>query len=376
VRLSGSADAGYFGGGDGSVDPGQGFDIWDARIFIDAELGESLDVADLFTIRNIGFTFEWNLVRTGHLYNDVGLLYLDFEGIAESSWLNVRVGRFQIPFGESYKLYSKGYAERFFVRQPVGGPWWWDEGALVHGADPEGRFGYVSSVTNGDNEFNDAGGGTQLTFKLWAQPTPWFYASGSGLWTSELGDTAGALWLGEAWARPFGQGSGVSNVVDGVIVPDDAEGLGSLWAAGGDVILTPLAGLRLWLAGGYYRIDSRGDTLYDRALTYWLAELVVGGELISPRWKPLFVGLRAGGLSTCDNERGYLLDRRYSSSLGYNMENMLAYTAVAGWHLGEYVTLRAEYSHRDVDLVRGAAAALPEREGNEDVYSVEVGLHF
>jgi hypothetical protein len=107
-----------------------------------------------------------------------------------------------------------------------------------------------------------------------------------------------------------------------------------------------------------------------------LAELVVGGELISPRWKPLFVGLRAGGLSTCDNERGYLLDRRYSSSLGYNMENMLAYTAVAGWHLGEYVTLRAEYSHRDVDLVRGAAAALPEREGNEDVYSVEVGLHF
>jgi hypothetical protein len=345
-------------------------------LFVDAELGDSVEFEETTLVRNMGFTFEWNLVRTGTLSNDVGLAYLDLEGLGDSPWFNLRVGRFQIPFGEAYKIYTKGYAKRSFVRQPLAAPWWWDEGALLHGSATNGRFGYLTSVTNGDSDFNDTGGGTQLTLKLWTQPTPWLYMSASGLWVSELGDIDGALWLGEAWARPFGSGAAAPNVIDGALVADDPDGLGSLWAAMADVIVKPVSGVRIWLYGGHYAIDSRGDSEYDRGLTFWLAQVTFGGELISQALHPLYVGLRADGVGTCDNERGYLFDRRYDDSLGYNMERYVAYTAVVGWHFGEYVTLRAEYSHRDVELVRGASAVLPQAGGNEDVYSVEFGLHF
>lgn len=377
VRISGSTDVGYFGGGAGSVTPDEGFDIWDARLFVDAELGESIELGGLPAIRNLGFTFEWNIVRNGSTFNDVGLAYLDLEGVGESPWLNLRVGRFQIPVGEAYKLYSKGYAERTFVHQPLGGAWWWDEGLLVHGTAPSERYGYLTSITNGDTDFNDVGGGVQLTLKLWAQPVSWLYVSASGLWTSELAQVDGALWLGESWARPFGSGGPpLPNLVDGVAVPDDPDGLGHLWTAVFDVIVTPTDGLRVWLFGGHERIDSTGASLYERELTFWLAELTLGGELIHPALRPFFVGLRADGISTLDDDRGYLLDVRYTGSLGYNMESFVAYTAVAGWRIGDYVTLRGEYSRRDVDLVRGAAAQLPESGGNADVFAVEFGLHF
>ena len=377
VRISGSADLGFFGGGDESVTSDDGFDIWDARLFVDAELGEDIQLANLPVIRNVGFTFEWNLVRNGNVSNDVGLAYIDFEGIAESPWVNLRVGRMQIPFGEAYKLYSKGYADRTFVQQPVGGPWWWDEGVLVHGSAPDGLFGYVVSLTNGDSGFNDVGGGLQSTAKLWAQPLECLYLSASGLYSSELDQVAGALWLGEGWARPVGSGGPpLPNLVDGVVVPDDPDGIGSTWAVGVDAIVTPIDGVEIWLSGGYYDIESSGASIYDRELWYWLAEVVVGGHVLNPALHPLFLGVRADGVGTFDDERGYLLDVRYTGAFGYNMEHILAYTTVVGWRLGDYVTLRAEYSHRDVSLVEGAAALLPGQTGNEDVYSIELGLHF
>ncbi|MCA9505786.1 MAG: hypothetical protein R3E53_13215 [Myxococcota bacterium] len=377
VRLSGSADAGLFGGGRDSVTPDDGFRVWDTRLFVDAELGDDVRVGDVPVIRNVGFTFEWNLVRNGDLANDVGLAYVDFEGLFESEWLNLRVGRFQIPFGEAYRLYSKGYADRSFSSQPVGGPWWWDEGVLLHGASTSGRLGYVASVTNGDTEFGDVGGDAQATLKLWAQPCSFFYASLSGLWADALGGVDGSLWLGEGWARPFGSGGPpIPNVVDGTPVADDPDGLGQTWALAADVILTPTPGLRVWLSGGRYEIDSRGAARYDRTLWYWLGEVLAEGELVHPTLRPFFLGVRVDGVGTWDQDRGYLLDVRYTADLGYNMEHLIAYTVVAGWHVTEYVTLRSEYSHRDVDLVTGAAALLPGSTGDEDTWTIEVGIHF
>jgi hypothetical protein len=377
VRISGSADLGFFGGGNESVTSDDGFDVWDTRLFVDAELAESVEIGSVPVIRNIGFTFEWNIVRNGSTSNDIGVAYLDFEGLNQSPWLNLRVGRFQPAFGEAYKLYSKGYAERVFVRQPVGGPWWWDEGVMLHGATPSGKFGYLTSVTNGDSDFNDSGGGLQLTLKLWTQPISWLYISASGLWTDKLHDVDGALWLGESWARPFGSGGPpLPNVIDGAVVPDDPDGLGHTWAIGLDFIVRPVDGIRVWLGGGRYDIESNGASIYDRELWYWIAEFEINGKVFSSALHPLFLGLRADGLGTWDDDRGYLLDVRYTGDFGYNMKRITAYSAVLGWRLGEYVTMRAEYSLRDVSLVRDAAALLPSSTGNEDVYSIEFGLHF
>ncbi|MEZ4330446.1 MAG: hypothetical protein R3F35_01735 [Myxococcota bacterium] len=376
IRISGSADLGFFGGGRQSVESDDGFDVWDTRLFVDADLGEDVELGGRPMLRNLGFTFEWNIARLGTRTTDVGLAYLDLEGLGRSPWLNLRVGRFQVPFGEAYKLYSKGYAGRSFVTQPVGGPWWWDEGILLHGTAPSDRFGYVASLTNGDTDFNDVGGDYQLTAKLWAQPFAFLYVSASGLFTSALEQVDGALWLGEGWPRPFGSGTPLTAHFEGAPVAADPDGLGHVWAVALDVVITPLDGVRIWLAGGRVDLPSQGASRYDRALAYGLGEIVLGGQLVSPGLKPLFVGLRVDGVGTFDDGRGYLLDVRYTGDYGYDMVHLLAYTAVAGWRLGDYVTFRMEYSHRDVDLVRGAVPDLPGRTGNEDLYSVEFGLHF
>jgi hypothetical protein len=237
--------------------------------------------------------------------------------------------------------------------------------------------GYVASITNGDTDFGDVGGDVQVTFKLWGQPFSFLRVSASALWSDELGQVDGSLWLGEGWPRPFGSGGPpIPNIVDGVAVPDDPDGLGHTWAVGADAILTPLDGLRVWIGGGRFAIDSRGAARYDRALWYWIAEVVAGGELLSPALHPLFVGVRVDGVSTGDEDRGYLLDVRYTGAYGYNMEHIVAYTAVVGWQLGDYLTLRAEYSRRDVDLVKGAEGVVPGRLGDEDLYTIALGVHF
>jgi hypothetical protein len=295
--------------------------VWDARFFIDAELGEDVRVADTPLVRNVGFTFEWDLVRLGNLSNRVGELYSDFQGLGDSPWANLQVGRFEIPVGENYLRFSKGYRNNPFITNTVGGPWYWDEGVRLYGADPHDRFGYVASISDGETGFNaDENADYQYTLKLFANATDWLHLSLSGEYTGRIGSKntpgQGALWLGESWARAFGSGTSVDNYDHGVIVND-----------------------------GPNRIDE----------TYLLG---------------------ADGLGTYDANEGYLLDFRYRDDLGYDMESLNAYSAVVGWKMLRYVTVRAEYSHVLIDLVRGVPESIGRKAGSADSWGLEVGVHF
>jgi hypothetical protein len=288
----------------------------------------------------------------------------------------VRPGRFQIPVGEAYKRYSRGESANPFITQPLGGPWFWDEGVMLYGASEQGDLGYVASVSNGSTAFNlDADSGTQFTAKLWAQPTSWLYASASGLYQGKIGADGGALWLGETWATPVGALSGVPTWIDGALAPPSFAPFDSGWLAGGDLVLTPREGIRAWLGGGRYGLESRDGTTYDRAIHYWIAELILRGGLLHPALVPATLGLRADGIATDSSGRGYLLSIDFADDLGYNMQRFTAYSVVLGWQLSPVVALRAEYSLRDIDLVRGASA-LRDAARNIDEFAFEVGVHF
>src|SRR5262245_35406365 len=220
VRLGGSASVGYFRRGELPAED-HAFEVWDTRLFVDAELARDVEVADTTVVRNIGATVEWDLVRIGELQNQVGELYADFQGLLASSWMNAQVGRFQIPVGENYLRYSKGYRDNPFISNTVGGPWWWDEGIRLYGKDAGGRFGYVASVSNGETDFNrDTNTDPQGTLKLYTDPWPWLHLSVSGLLSGEIGRTgtpsSGALWMGETWAMPIGVFTGVPTFIDGL----------------------------------------------------------------------------------------------------------------------------------------------------------------
>jgi hypothetical protein len=379
VRLGGSAEVGYFQRGELTPDDSDAFQVWDARLFVDAELADHVELAGRTAIRNIGATVEWDWVRMGEVENQVGELYVDFQGLGDSTWFNTQVGRFQIPVGEAYLRYSKGYRDNPFISNPVGGPWWWDEGLKFYGHDANSKFGYVASVSNGDTRFNvDTNHDPQGTLKLYTDPWPWLHVSVSGMVSGEIGHTndpaPGALWLGETWAMAFGAFNDLPNFIDGVPAPDGPNQIERTWLVGGDAIVKPLDGLRVWLGGGRFEIET-GSNPYDRSLYYWIAEVVAEGNLVSPALQPLYLALRANGLTTGDSGRGYLLDYRYWDTAGFNMRDLDEYSAALGVRIGKYVKVRGEYAFRDVNLVHGARAALPAID-DEHWFGVDVGVAF
>lgn len=380
VRLSGSANVGYFGGQRDSVQEEDSFDVRDVRLFVDAELGGPVRLGGHTLVRNTGATFEWNLVRLGRLVNDVGELFIELQGIGGREWLNAQVGRFQLPVGEAYLRYSRGHAHKPFISNSVG-PWWWDEGVKLYGSDREGRYGYIASVSDGETPFNtDQDGGKQATLKLFVRPADWLHLSVSGLRSDRLGrpgsSASGALWFGEAWARAFGSGSGVANFVDGVAQPDASAEIDDTWLVAADAVFEWPGRLRGWLAYGRYDIRSDDASLYDRTLHYWIAELVLDGRLVSPELAPLQLGLRANGIGTYDRGEGYLLDVRQAGVFGWNTESLHVYSLVFGWSLTPRLRLRAEYSVHDIELVRGVPDSVRGRSERNDVFAVELGAHF
>jgi len=380
IRLGGSADVGLFGGGNDSPVASDGFDVWDARFFLDAQLGQDVRLQELTLFRDIGLSFEWDLVRIGNLQNDVGDLYVDFQGALGSNWLNAQVGRFQIPVGEAYLRYGKGYASNPFVSNSFG-PWYWDEGVKVYSLAGEGRFGYVASIENGDTAFNvDSDSDKQLTLKLFADPWRWLHLSVSALRSGDLGSrnspASGSLWLGESWARSFGAGTTVTNYQDGVAVADGPNRLRETWLIDGDAIVDLEDKARLWLGYGQYHLDSTNGTFYDRTLQYWIAELILHGAWLGEPLRPFYAGVRGQSLGTTDTDKGYLLDFRRASTLGYNMQQQLALSGVLGWDITEWLRLRAEYTHLDIDLVRGVTQAIRQDARDNDYWAVELGGHF
>ena len=384
VRVSGSANTGYYYGQTDSVMSDRDFRAWDARLFVDAELGGDVRLGDAVLVRNAGFSFEWNIARIGSLQNDLGELYIELQGLGDSAAANLQLGRFQIPVGEAYLRYSRGVSDKPFITDPVGGPWYWDEGVKLYGATRNAKFGYVASVTDGEESWgaaeSDPNPDKQVSLRLYADPAPWLHVSVSGLRSGRLGSNStaasGSLWLGETWARAFGAGSGVPNVVDGAVAADGPNQIRDTWLGAADVIFRRPDLGHLWLAYGAYHIDSRGASFYDRTLHYWIAEAVVEGRAI---WDPLlgfYLGLRGHGLSTYDPDRGYLLDFRYAGTLGYNMQSLDMLTSVVGWHLTPWLDLRLEYNRVWIDLVRGAPVSVRRAARRADTFAIELGAHF
>ena len=129
-------------------------------------------------------------------------------------------------------------------------------------------------------------------------------------------------------------------------------------------------------AGGQYHIESQGSGPYDRDLYYWIAEVVAEGRLVSRALDPLYLALRANGLTTGDGGRGYLLDFRHSESLGYNMRDLNELSAALGVRIGPYVRLRGEYAFQDVNLVRGVTSDIRSQIDDEHWFAFDVGIAF
>ncbi len=383
IALSGSLNTGYYAGEGAHPWNGDGFEVWDARFFIDAEVGGPIELFGHTFARNAGMSFEWNLVRVGQVDpTGIGDLFIEIQYLAGSGWLSTQLGRFQLPVGEGYLRYGKGYAHKPFISNAVSSAWYWDEGIKLYGGDDTGFFSYVASITENETLFNSSlDDQLQYTLKLAVDPLSWLHLSVSGLYGGAVQIVPGSfmsgegLWFGEMWLRQFGSYTyGVPSYVNGVVAPPGPMRLGTTWLVGGDAVIALPVGVDLWLSYSHYDSDQGGPT-YDRDFENWIAEIVLHGRLIDPALDVFYLGVRANGLGTYDDSMGYLLDTR-SSSLGYNMSSLTDYSVVLGWQMVHGLTLRAEYTRRVINLVDGTPAAIRATTEDMNAWAVELGVWF
>ncbi|HTI72801.1 MAG TPA: hypothetical protein VMF06_22700 [Candidatus Limnocylindria bacterium] len=245
VILSGEGGVAMFRTGTRGAFPNSEFRIDEAKLFLDAQITESIFV----------FT-ELNLVtREAPDENlHLGELYLDFDNILEGlGWdkaLSLRAGRIDIPFGEEYL--SRNAVDNPLISHSLSDLWGYDEGVEAHGSLRGVR--YALAVQNGGNSLlRDYNADKSVTGRVGYEATPWLNLSASGMRTGKLdskNDNLSALWFGNGFLKTLGTASTTTfhaNLAEG-----DARvrlGKGYLKVAGG------------WI--GYDDDDPRGNNSRD-----------------------------------------------------------------------------------------------------------------
>jgi hypothetical protein len=199
VKLSGEGGVAFFDSQRaGQYAAGQ-FRVDEARLFVDAPVW-----GDVY------FYSEIDLVTREYpsLGLNVGELYLDWENISDL-WgqeraLNLRAGRFYIPFGEEYQ-------KRFAIDNPlishsVSDLWGSDDGVELYGR--MNRWQYAVAVQSGGGmAYQDATGDKSVAARIGYDPAKWLHLSASAMRTGSLdvnGDMTSAMWFGNGWFRSIG----------------------------------------------------------------------------------------------------------------------------------------------------------------------------
>ena len=199
VNISGQVAAGYFKTGADGQHPHGEFRLDEARIFFDAKVWEDV----------YGYVEVNAMTREG--YDDgvrLGEAYIDFERVLKwndlESLLNVRLGRFYIPFGEEY---SVRYAiDNPLILHSLADFWGVDEGIELYGS--HGPVQYAVAVQNGGHSPTfEATSDKSVTARITYQPKQWLKVSASGFRTGDLSveeEGISEMWFANGFFRSLG----------------------------------------------------------------------------------------------------------------------------------------------------------------------------
>ena len=175
----------------------------EAKLFFDAKLW-----------KDVYFFSEINLVAREQQQGDdnlhMGEIYVDFENVSglwgQERLVNIRAGRFYIPFGEEYQ--SRFVIDDPLISHSVTDIWGVDQGLELYGS--KGKFNYVIAVQNGGNAlFSGFNSDKAVVGRMGYEPAKWLRLSASAMRTGGLDvkqDQLSALWFGTGFFSPIGSG--------------------------------------------------------------------------------------------------------------------------------------------------------------------------
>ncbi|MDB6054209.1 MAG: hypothetical protein JWN25_1732 [Verrucomicrobiales bacterium] len=249
VNLSGEAGLGLFYTHPGGLYPKSEFRVDEARLFIDAKVFD-----DIYFFTELNLTTREATTETFEL----GEIYVDFENpltlFGEDHLLNLRVGRFDIPFGQEYL--TRDAIDNPLILHSLADFWGVDEGVELYGS--AWKLSYALAVQNGGQPLlHDYTNDKSVTVKVGYDPVKWLKLSASAMRTGALsvvGDELSELWFGGGFIRNL---SPLSTTFHAEVVQGDVQ------------FLFPRNQLKL--AGGYLRSwetdtlskNSRGSFYYS-----------------------------------------------------------------------------------------------------------------
>lgn len=199
LRLSGEGAVAFFDSGELGEFPNSEFRVDEAKLFVEAPLW-----TDVYVFTEINITLRDEREE----YLRVGELYVDFENLGRwfnrDRGLNLRAGRFDIPFGEEYL--TRDAIDNPLIAHSLSDLWGVDEGIQLYGTI--GKFNYAVAVQNGGHpSLHDYNADKAVVGRLSFDPTPWLHLSGSAMRTGDLDvedDEESEIWLANAFIRALG----------------------------------------------------------------------------------------------------------------------------------------------------------------------------
>lgn len=347
IRLSAEAGFVYFDGGPQGQFPNGEFRADDVKVYLEAAVW-----------RNTYFFAELDLVtrEANDEYFHMGEVYLDFENVSgrmggPDRLVNLRVGRFEIPFGEEYQ--RRGVLDNPLITHSLSDIWGVDEGVELYGGS--GAFSYVLAVQNGGHKtLREYDSDKAMVLRVGWQLNDWLRVSASAMRTGDLtvaGDSVSETWFGGGFFRALGSAATTTNFsanlyeFDAVLKHDGTELRGAVGTA---------------------RFDDN-DTAADnrRDLDYFYLEAT---QHVTER---LYIASR---YSRIDAGKGYPLvglgDFGTYLFRSAPTDNLWRFSFGLGYWLADPLLIKVDYSREDGKLINGT------KRDKEDMLSAELGVKF
>ncbi len=198
VSLTGEGGIAFFDSQSQGQTPHPEFRVDEARLFLEAPVWD-----DVYFFSEVDFATPEDTAISLNFAE----LYLDFENVSQlwgcDKMLNVRAGRFHIPFGEEYQ--SRFAMDNPLISRSVSDLWGNDDGLELYGK--AGALQYVLAVQNGGGPALQAlQSDKAVVGRVGFDPANWLHLSVSGMRTGNLSVQNGvsAEWFGNGFFRSLG----------------------------------------------------------------------------------------------------------------------------------------------------------------------------
>lgn len=326
VILSGVGSLVFFASEEKGRFPEDEFRVDEARLFLDVKLPKNL------------FAFiEVNLFEPDRADSEVtiGELFLEAEDVLRrfdlDDWATVRIGRFDIPFGEEYL--NRDSIDNPLITHSVSDIWGVDEGIEIFGSP--GQWDYALAVQNGGHPSSKEGNSDKAVIgRLGFEPNEHLRVSASAMRTGKLDvekDVFSEVWFGRGFLVPVGD-------------PEQTETFeGELYEV--DVILRREQGY-LALTGGRVDVSDHGGDVSTDA-TYYSVEAVhdLAGDL--------YGAIRYSGMESDD---GFAVVGHAPFSNLFSpdrTESLWRLSAGIGYRISDQAVAKVEYSVEEGETIGG-----------------------